>query len=283
MQKKKQFCILNSSAGEIILKPPSERGVFVIKPLWAVAGVALLGTAGVAGALVVVSSGGEEEVIQQVGTTTATSGVKPTAAINPASPGPTLSPSPTPGRTPGTGETVYRWMNLEMLIPDGSGILAGPGANPRTFTIVKRDPEDSSIFSQYVLDAENGAVVEEHILEQHRTEMDRVRATLNVSPFDPASAPWPYNGEPTDDLMRENEGGISFIRPKPVTGLYVGGGLRDPGGFFITLENGRSIAFVGTDAKGVYSKDTSAVLPEDTSVFDRWLAIVKQCSIEIEC
>ena len=70
----------------------------MVKPLWALAGVALLGTAGVAGALVVASSGGEEEVVQLGTTGTATSGLTPT----PSQPPPpttvpvTASPAPTP-------------------------------------------------------------------------------------------------------------------------------------------------------------------------------------------
>lgn len=63
-----------------------------MRPLWAVAGVALLGTAGVAGALVA-SSGGEEEVVQQVGTATATA-----AGVTP-SPNASSTPASTPAET----------------------------------------------------------------------------------------------------------------------------------------------------------------------------------------
>lgn len=63
-----------------------ERGRPVIKPLWALTGLALLGTAGVAGTLIVASPGGEEEVVQQVETAT------PTAAATSAIISPTTSP-----------------------------------------------------------------------------------------------------------------------------------------------------------------------------------------------
>jgi hypothetical protein len=69
----------------------------VVKPLWALTGIALLGTAGVVGAVVVASSGGEEEVLQQVETATATPS-DPTKAPSPttlATPSPAPEPSPT--------------------------------------------------------------------------------------------------------------------------------------------------------------------------------------------
>jgi hypothetical protein len=59
----------------------------VIKPLLAVAGVALLGTATAAGVYAVASSGGEEEIVQQV--ETATPNASPSEA-------PSVVPSPTP-------------------------------------------------------------------------------------------------------------------------------------------------------------------------------------------
>ena len=69
-----------------------------MKPVWALAGVALLGAAGAVGALVVASSGGEEEVVQQIETATATSlAESPTAAA-------TVSPS---SKTPADGWEVY--------------------------------------------------------------------------------------------------------------------------------------------------------------------------------
>ncbi len=49
----------------------------MIKPIWAIAGVALFGTVGVAGAVIVASSGGEEEVVSQE---QETAGATPTAS-----------------------------------------------------------------------------------------------------------------------------------------------------------------------------------------------------------
>jgi hypothetical protein len=64
----------------------------VIRAVWAIVGVGLLGAAGVAGAVIVASSGGEEEVVQQP------QSVSPTVAITPnASPTPAVTtPAPTP-------------------------------------------------------------------------------------------------------------------------------------------------------------------------------------------
>ena len=78
----------------------------MVKPLWALAGVALLGTAGVAGALVVASTGGEQEVVQQVETPTVTgeASATPESSRSP-SPGPSIpttddSPALTPAPAP---------------------------------------------------------------------------------------------------------------------------------------------------------------------------------------
>ncbi len=234
----------------------------------------LFAAAGVAtGAYVAIPDSGEEELLQDLPTATAATAASPSS----------LAPTSAPAITPGPGVTLYRWVNLTVLIPHGSGISAGPNfAGARLgqtvgFSIVEVDPNDSRIASTVVLDSETGAITEEQVLDQHREEIDRVLATLSVGPFERSSAPWPYIGEPTPDLVRETEGGISWIRPSPSTGLYVGWGLADPGGFFIDLRNERSTAFASfNDAAGTLAFDTSAVAEGDLPVFERWLATVKQ-------
>jgi hypothetical protein len=73
-----------------IVAPLEERGT-ALKPLWGLAGVALLGVTGAAGAVIIATSGGEEEVVQQVATGTAS--VAPTTTRS-ASPSPTtVTPS----------------------------------------------------------------------------------------------------------------------------------------------------------------------------------------------
>jgi len=256
----------------------------VNRPLIALAGLIVAGgTAG--GAFLIASPGGEEEVLQQV--ETATPSGEASVTPTPMSPSPTVSPSLAPGRTPGPGETLYRWVNLEVIIPDGSGISAGPGAvdypgKRLHFLIGKVDPEDSRISSTVVLDSETGAIVEEQVLDQHREEIDRVLATLSVSRFDRTTAPWPYNDEPTPDLVRQTDGGLSYIKPSPASGLYMGFGLADPGGYFIDIRNERSTAFIQFRPEGPVF-DTSSVHEEDKPAFDRWLAAIKRCGTEIEC
>jgi len=72
----------------------------MIKPLWALAGVALLGTAGVAGAFVVASSGGEEEAVQQVDTPTVGAATTITPQAHTPSPSVASTPSPTSSASP---------------------------------------------------------------------------------------------------------------------------------------------------------------------------------------
>lgn len=210
----------------------------------------------------------------------------PTPQATESEPQTGVSPSPLlPTPTPGTA-VLYRWVNVSVLVPDDPRISAGPGfgGEPFHFVIGMVDLEDSRKTSTVVLDSENGAIVEEEVLDEHREEIDQVLATLSVGPFDRSSAPWPYKDELTPDLVRENEGGrISWIRPSPSTGLYVGWGIADPGGSFVDLRNERSAAFVRFGTAGNLELDTSQVVAEDLPVFERWLATVKQCAAESKC
>lgn len=69
----------------------------MIKPIWAaVAGIAVLGTAGVAGAVIVGSSDSEEEVAQQTTRASASAAPSPTQSVSPVAtetPAPTATPS----------------------------------------------------------------------------------------------------------------------------------------------------------------------------------------------
>jgi hypothetical protein len=208
-----------------------------------------------------------------------------------APPTPVTSETPaaetTAPRTAGPGETLYRWANLEVLIPDGLGIIGSPGAvehpgKPLHFLIVKVDPDDSRIASTVVLDSETGAIVEEQVLEQHRSDINRVLTTVRVAPFDRTAAPWPYNGEPTADLARETAGGIVYIEPSPDSGLYMGFGIGDPCCQFIDISNERSKAFLQFRPEGPLF-DTSMVHEEDMLVFDRWFGAIRQCGADVQC
>lgn len=112
-----------------------------MKPLWAVAGVALLGTAGVAGAVIVASSGGEEEVVQQAQTATAT--VSPIATSSPSTaPATTPVPSPTPTTETSSYTDSISSFSFEYPAP---WFVAAPVADPTitgyTVTIFSYNPE----------------------------------------------------------------------------------------------------------------------------------------------
>jgi hypothetical protein len=78
----------------------------VVKPRWLLAGAALLASAGLAGAVVVASPGGEEEAVQQVESPTPT--VTPSASTSPtgsASAKPSATATPAAGTPTATGST----------------------------------------------------------------------------------------------------------------------------------------------------------------------------------
>jgi hypothetical protein len=260
-----------------------------VKALWGLAGPALLGTAGVAGAVIVGSSGGEDEVVQQVETAT------PRAEGD----------RPAPLLTPGPGVTLWRWMNVSVLIPDGSAITFGPqpiyldagGTQSRQgVSFGKSDPEHPDVYSQIILDAENGTIFSEQIVDAHGSEMEQVRGTISVGVLDRGTAPWPYNGDPPQDATREGAFGISFIRPDPATGIIVeyvsssfAGGVTTPGDCevladTIGLRNGRSSAFIGLDARtGSLCKELSSVHGDDLAAFERYSADVRRCGDDTRC
>jgi len=257
----------------------------VNRPLIALACLIVAGgTAG--GALIIASPGGEEEAgVEQLQTST---------------------PLATALLTPGPGVTLWRWMSVTLLIPDGSGIGATPdviylddqGTQSRpVIKVGKADPENPGTFSIVMIDAEDGTVYRREILDQHRTEMELVLATLAVSEFDPASAPWPYNGDPLANAQREVWFGISIIRPVPATGIivessigsFVRSGVATPrecevADQALSVWNGRSKAFVWVDAStGALCKDVSHVDPVDFAAFERFLSDAKRCGKDIEC
>ena len=264
---------------------------FLAKPLWVAAGVALLGIAdGLA--VLTAACGSEEDPVRQQESAT-----------------PLVSVSlPVPSLTPGPGVTLWRWVNVTVLIPDGSDITVGPqpiyldpqGTESRQgLSFGKTDPEHPEINSQVRVDAENGTVVSQDIREQHRAVMEMVLATLAVSALDRSTTPWPYNGEPPQNGTREVWGGMSYVRPDPATGIivetaigsYARGGESTPGeceiladGKAVAIRNGRSSAGIGLDATThAPCKTLSHVLAEDLAAFERYFSDVKRCNEEIQC
>jgi DNA-binding CsgD family transcriptional regulator len=251
-----------------------------LSPIWRITaiGTSIVALAG-AGFLVVAPSGGEEEVVfQQDGSVT------PAASL----------------LTPGPGVTLWRWMDVSVLIPDESGMRAWPdsvyfddGSESRPALIVVRDDDlaDSANRSYASIDALTGKIHRSEILDEHRVEMELVLGTVNVSAFDPATAPWPYNSDPPPPSTTT----WPSIRPDPATGMYASfsqgvsgySGTPPPwvecelvlGG--ISVSNGRSHAFVGLDpVSGAVCKDLSNVLPEDLAAFDRFLEREALCDLQ---
>jgi hypothetical protein len=96
----------------------------VRRPFWAIAGVALLGTAGVAGVVIVASPGGEEEVApaaQATATTGSTFTPVPSSAPSPTQSTttvPTVTPALTKGSLPGGYEFSYPSSWSQVILSD---------------------------------------------------------------------------------------------------------------------------------------------------------------------
>jgi len=301
-----------------------------MKALWA-AGVLLAVGIGTAGSVWLAWPKGEEEGdLGALATATpCDSRITPTLApgVIPPSPGSnppetpipcpqptssetTVAPEPAGGSpaaplTPGPGVTLWRWMNITVLIPDESRITVGPapiilGDEGRQWRpgvdLVKDDP-DSGITSRVVIDAENGKVFSRDVAAQQRAEMDSVVASVEVSPFDPATAPWPYNGDPPAQAAKEISYGMTLPRPDPAAGILVtaytgsGGGRGDAppaechgGSEGLSIWNGKSQAFVWIDANtGALCKDVTYVQSADSAAFERFLAQVQRCGKDVQC
>ena len=247
-----------------------------MKPVWALAGIALLGTAGAAGVLVVASSGGEEEVVQQVETPTTDASVSALGT-------PDLSPTPAipPPPTPGPGSTLWRWVKISISIPDGSDLGFSPAHLPPQDNPPDGGPAveltlyEGEVTSNLWIDAETGIVLVDNVRGQDRAIFDEVLKTLVVGPLDAASASWPYSDDLASAQPREVWGKFSFVRPVPATGLFLDAWIADPCGVqLLSIKNGPSSASVRVDEATGTLKMDSEVLPEDQAVFDRWFAEV---------
>jgi hypothetical protein len=267
----------------------------MIKPLWALAGLALLGTAGVAGAIVIASPGGEEEVVSQVDTATPAVSASAAPSTTPEAALGTPSPAGIPVRTPAAGETLWRWVDVTILVPDDGRFNVGqdshpaeagaPKSGPYLFLArVNRDGPGYEPSSWVMIDAETGAILDQKVSEQDRDEVQSVLDTLVVSPLNVSTAPWPYNGQPPESLPRHTFGGLSFIAPGPETGLSVHTQINDPGGPAVGVFNGRTGVGVYVDAaSGKLLVNTEYLPPEYEAVLMRWVEFVKICGVEVSC
>ncbi len=142
----------------------------MIKPIWAaVGGVALLGTAGGIGVLVA-SSGGEEEIVQQVETAT------PTASASETPPSTTPVPSAAPTATPTTGqakatlpggfEFSYPSSWNKFVVSDGSPYIAR-----FLLTATPRGEEDPGELDVWVYENPQNLALEEFFDGQERPNL----------------------------------------------------------------------------------------------------------------
>ncbi len=204
------------------------------------------------------------------------------------------SPTAQPDQPPAKGQ-LWRWVNVTLTVPvpepDGSGIYVfrtksglKPPSGGHVFEIIRYIASSGVSTSSAVIDAETGIVLAEDLREEDRALFQQVLDTLVVAPLDPATAPWPYNGEPPPHLKRDNAANVSFLVLPPEIGLNVYSGTADPGGDFLAITNGRSTAFITFDPSlGTVSTESTNVLPEDQAVFQQWLATVKGCGTEAAC
>jgi len=282
MPKKRQLYILLSPTGRSSLEAATEKGRFVIKPLWALAGVALVGTAGVAGALVVASSGGEEEVVQQVETATPAASAQPSpdSTTNPETPAPSPSPGTCDSTTVAEGSNLWRWGDVTVQIPADSDIRAGGttvGYDPRPAMQI---PAGGG-WGYTLIDAETGAIISQEPKGDYAAEIDSILATLDVCPLDRSTAPWPYNGTAPDGA-RQSIGYVSLIEPNPSTGIQVlagkacgvstqgDGRCRD----FLEVKSAQSTLYIDATT-GEVIEESKKMTPEDEGAFQRLLATVE--------
>ena len=247
-----------------------------MKPLWAVAGVALLSAAGVAGALVIASPGGEEEFVQQAETGTPTASVAATSAPT-ADETPTASPPCDPNRTSAPGAKLWRWGDLTVSIPEGSEVLAA-GGTAQDGEIVVVLNLTSAPDKGLVVSAETGAVLTDQSAEQ-RAVIDPVLATVSVCPFDPKVAPWPYTSK-VPEGARLTYGKLSYLEPDPATGIEVSGGLACAGSTrnsgchrFLGVRSASSSMYIDWESGAVI--EPADIAPEEQEAFDRYLASVQ--------
>ncbi len=249
------------------------------------AGLAVLGITA-AGAWVVASPGGEEEVVQQVETATPSPDASETAtpAASPA-PGPLIelpSPSPSlaacdPNPPAPLGTKLWRWGDLTIIVPDEiqvQGDLFALDVQPNLILF----PREVS-GAQTHIDARTGAVVRHDPQGDYEPAITAALATISKCPFNAAAAPWPYNGDPPVGPLL-TLGHLSYLQPDPSSGMQAqtGGtcgtstgasGCRD----FLAIGSEHSRLYLDAETGQVI--EGAKIAPEDKQAFDRYLASVE--------
>ncbi len=183
------------------------------------------------------------------------------------------TPTDSAAATPRAEGRVVRWVNVTVTIPEGSSVIAIQGFPGFGVQAIELDPGPFTI-TGVAINAETGAILEDNVRPEDRAAMDAVLATLTVSPFDPATLPWPYNGEPPA-VPRVTRGRISYIPPDASSGIRIEPEIALSTGepySGIDVSNGRSIIKVNVRTGAV------AILlmhPDDEEAFNRFIGAVQ--------
>jgi len=189
-------------------------------------------------------------------------------------------------------------VNVAVLIPQGSKIepspqdapaeVKPPSGGPAVQLLLDENPSGSSL-SALLIDAETGAVLRDEVRPEDREAFQQVLQTLVVAAIDPATAPWPYNGDPPAAAL-ERLGSIAFIRPVPASGIQGYYGVSDSfdssttGGSqeYLRITNGRSTAIVKlTTAERATANEK--ISQGDALAFVRYIASIRVCGRDITC
>ncbi len=243
----------------------------LLLPLAAATGVA-------AGLYVAVPDGGEEEVLQDL---------------------PTATAEATATQAPPVKGQLWRWVNVTVVVPEGSPVTIGRGTipsgvkgegGPGLGPVIDHGGEPEAA-SYVVIDAVTGEILQDRVAPEDREAIDEVLKTLAVSPFDTAEKGWPYSVTIPADAERRAEFGMSYVVPDPASGVMVSTGIADgfrddggSGGPFLEISNGRSTAFVLRDEEtNTLSREPVTVSSLDESPFERFISAVKACGSDAKC
>ena len=169
---------------------------------------------------------------------------------------PTATPTTQPDEAPVKGQ-LWRWMNVTVVVPEGSIVTVGRGTVPTEvrpeggagMDLTIPHGGDPASASSIGIDAVTGEIVFDWVKEEDRPAIEEVLRTLAVSPFDSGVKVWPYQEELPATAQRRVEGGMSYVVPDPASGVRFGGGVGDPGGWFIEISNGRSTVLITRDTQ----------------------------------
>ena len=169
---------------------------------------------------------------------------------------------------------LWRWVNVTVEVPEDSGLVvsrehAGMTA-PHPFLVIHPVDKRESLVA---IDAETGEIAKDVVEIEDRAAIDAVLQTVKVSPFDPKTLPWPYNGEPPD-TQRLATRDVTYIEPDPAAGIQIDFGMADPGGDFLEVNNGRSLVFISIDT-GTYQWEPDFLVTEDKEVLERFVLAVE--------